>query len=65
MLLFLPSPHTAEELEVEVGQVVLPLPVVGWLYGYLDNFHTAASALESCAEIVKDNAGLIQANPHT
>ena len=52
----------AEELEMEVGNVVLPLPVVDWLFEYLDKFDTATNAR---VEIVKDNAGLIQANPAT
>ena len=53
----------AEELELEVEKVVLPPAVVDWFFQYLDNFDTANSALESCFEIVKDNAGLVQANP--
>ena len=55
----------AEELEMEVGNVVLPPPVVDWFFEYLDNFDTAMSAIETCVKIVKDNAGLIQANPAT
>jgi hypothetical protein len=53
----------AEELELEVEKVVLPPAVVDWFFQYLDNFDTANSALEACVEIVKDNAGLVQANP--
>ena len=48
--------------EMEVGNVVLPPPVVDWFFEYLDNFDTATNAR---VEIVKDNAGLIQANPAT
>ena len=38
----------AEELEMEVGNVVLPPPVVDWFFEYLDNFDTANSDVESC-----------------
>ena len=44
----------AEELDIEVGNVVLPPPVVAWFYEYLDNFDTASGAIESSVEIVKD-----------
>ena len=47
----------AEELDIEVVNVVLPPPVLAWFFEYLDNFDTSSSALESCVEIVKDNAG--------
>ena len=40
----------AEELDMEVANVVLP-PPVDWFFKYLDNFDTATSALESCVEI--------------
>ena len=50
----------AEEFEMEVGNAVLPPPVVDWFFEYLDKFDTATSAW---VKIVKDNAGLIQANP--
>ena len=46
-----------------MGNVVLPPPVVACFFEYLDNFDTASGAIESCVEIVKDNAGLIQSNP--
>ena len=52
----------AAELEVEVDQVVLLPPVIAWFFKYFDK-STAPRALESYVEIVRDNAGLIQAKP--
>jgi len=53
----------AEELNINVEQVVLPPPVESWFQEHLINFDTSPAALECCVQFVKDTAGLLSANP--
>ena len=53
----------AEELDINVEQVILPPPVESWFQEHLINFDTSPAALECCVQFVKESAGLMSANP--